>query len=350
MAEHNKKTLLVSAGLVAIAAVSGGFGLMYSQGVNPLGDRAIGASTAEESIEENKPEILLSRASESVPSGLYAYGGSTTMEPIRQVMEPHIQKIIPNFQLRYTDPIGKAPSSTSGIQMLLDGRLAFSESARPIQPEEYEAAQQQGFKLEQIAVAVDGVAIAVNPELPIEGLTLAELSGIYQGRITNWSEVGGPDLEIQPLSRSPLLSSTAGFFAKNVLAGTPLGNNVAIVRDTRTALRKVMDSPGAIYYASAPDVVPQCAIKPLPLAMDDEHSFILPYEPPLVETADCYGQRNQLNVEAFRTGTYPLTRQLFVVVKKNGTAEEEAGRAYADILLTPEGQALIETAGFIRIN
>lgn len=344
MANQDKKTLPLLAGLIAIAAIGGGFGVMYSQGIGPLGDRAVEASTTA----AKKPEILLSRASRSAPSGLYNYGGSTTLEPIRQTIEPYIQKTIPRFQLRYTEPLSKSPSSDSGIQMLLAGQLAFSESSRPITPAEHEAAKQEGFELEQVAIAMDGIAIAVNPELGVEGLTLEELSSIYQGRITNWSEVGGPDIAIQPFSRSPLVSGNAGFFVKKVLGGSPLGSTVEIVRDTKATLRKVADSPGAIYYAEAPEVVSQCMIRALPLASTASEPFVSPYETPLVSAADCPRQRNQLNVEAFRTGTYPLARQLFVIVKKNGTAEEEAGRTYADILLTPEGQKLIEAAGFIR--
>ena len=348
MTNRDKKTFPLWAGLIAVATLSGGLGIvMYSQGVFPLGDRAVEASVA---AKKNKLEILLAKASEAAPSGSYTYGGSTTMAPLRQIVEPYIEANIPGFQLHYTEPLGKATNSESGIQMLLDGDLSFSESSRPVKPEEYEAAKEQEFELEQIAVAVDGIAIAVNPELALEGLTVEQLRGIYEGRITNWSTVGGPDLAIQPLSQSPLVSDTAVFFAQDVLDGVPLGRNVEIVRDTTTALHKVADFAGAIYFDSAPEAVSQCAVRLLPLATAEGNPFISPYKLPLAETANCYRQSNQLNAEAFRKGTYPLTRQLFVVVKKNGTAEEEAGRAYADILLTPEGQVLIETAGFIRIQ
>ncbi|MEL6383089.1 MAG: PstS family phosphate ABC transporter substrate-binding protein [Cyanobacteria bacterium J06626_18] len=346
MTNRNKQTLPWLAGLIAIAAASGGLGLMHYPGISPLSDRAVEASTSE----KDQPEILLSTSRELAPSGLYNYGGSTTMVPIRQMMEPYIQKTRLGFQLRYTNPVGQAPGSGSGIKMLLDGQLAFSESSRPLKPEEYDAAKQRGFELEQIAVAIDGIAIAVNPHLAIEGISIQQLSDIYQGRITNWSEVGGPNLEIQPFSRSPEAGGTPEFFVENVLDANPLDKSVAIVVDTTTGLRKVAMSPGGIYYASAPEVVPQCIVQTLPLAKTDGDPFVSPFLPPLVNSTNCPEQRNQLNAAAFRAGTYPLTRQLFVVVKKNGAAEEEAGQAYADILLSPEGQALIEEAGFISIR
>ncbi len=57
-----------------------------------------------------------------------------------------------------------------------------------------------------------------------------------------------------------------------------------------------------------------------------------------------------MNRDAFREGTYPLTRRLFVIVKADGSRDEAAGRAYVDILLSPEGQTLIEQTGFVSIR
>ena len=347
MTNRNKRAFPVLIGLGALVIVGGSFGLMqgWPQGVLSMGDRTVDVATEQE---RQRPKVLISKS--PTPIKIYNYGGSTTMVPIRQVMEPFIRTTFPDFQPRYTAPINQAPGSGNGIKMLLDGQLAFSESSRPIKPKEYEAAEQRGFELEQIAVAIDGIAIAVNPSLAIEGLTLEQLSDIYQGRITNWSEVGGPNLAIQPFSRAPEAGGTPEFFITNVLNENPLDQSVEIVFDTTTGLRKVATSPGGIYYASAPEVVPQCMVQTLPLANTDEEPFVPAFQSPMVDPANCPDQRNRLNVEAFREGTYPLTRQLFVIVKKNGAEEEDAGRTYADILLSPEGQALIKTAGFISIR
>jgi phosphate transport system substrate-binding protein len=280
------------------------------------------------------------------------------MVPIRQVIEPFIEESAANFQqrsrargfqLRYTDPVGKAPGSGSGIEMLLEGQLSFSESSRPLKVEEYEAARQRGFELEQIAVAIDGIAIAVDPNLDIDGLTIEQLGDIYTGRVTNWSQVGGPDLEIIPFSKSPEVGGTAEFFIENVMDGDSFHTQVEFIDTTTAGLREVADTPGGIYYVSAPEVVEQCTVRTLPLAKGGG-SFIPPYQPPFVSPGRCPEERNQLNAEAFREGTYPLTRQLFVIVKQNGEDEEVAGRAYADILRSDEGQALIEEAGFIGIR
>jgi phosphate transport system substrate-binding protein len=57
-----------------------------------------------------------------------------------------------------------------------------------------------------------------------------------------------------------------------------------------------------------------------------------------------------LNAENFRNGNYPITRNLFVIIKQNGQSDQQAGEAYANWLLTSQGQELIEKAGFVRIK
>ncbi len=285
----------------------------------------------------------------NVPSGLFNYGGSTTWAPIRRDVDPALMTAHPSFRLRYTDAIGATPGSGTGIRMLLEGQLALSQSSRPLEDEEYQQAQQRGFTLQQIPVALEGLAIAVNPNLPIKGLTLSQIKDIYTGKLTNWSQVGGPNLKITPYSRRLADGGTVEFFVDAVLTKQTLGNTVEYVYGTTDALRRLANNPGGIYYASAPEVVPQCTVKPLAIARDGGQ-FVPPYQEPLLPPEQCPAQRNQLNSQAFRTGQYPITRQMFVIVKQNGQADQQAGEAYAQLLLTDQGQDLITRAGFVRIR
>ena len=91
--------------------------------------------------------------------------------------------------------------------------------------------------------------------------------------------------------------------------------NVEKISTTTEALRKVAQNKGGIYYASAPEVVGQCGIKPLPIGKT-ESKLISPYKEPYIPPTECPQKRNQLNVDAFRSDEYPMTRRLFVVVKK----------------------------------
>ncbi|MGA1622278.1 MAG: PstS family phosphate ABC transporter substrate-binding protein [Synechocystis sp.] len=284
-----------------------------------------------------------------VPVGTFRYGGSTTFAPIRAIADPHIATVWPKFQLVYVDPITGTPGSGKGIEMLLANQLTFSQSSRSLKPKEQDAAQAKGFSLQEVPVAIDGIAIAVNPTLTVPGITIAQLRDIYTGKITNWQQVGGPDLSITPYSRDPKDGGTVEFFIEQVLENEPLGNTVEIVHSTTPGLQKVSQNPGGIYYASAPELVPQCTVKPLPLGRVTGE-WVAPYQAPLVPPEDCPQQRNRLNISAFQQATYPITRNIFVIVKQDGRQDEQAGIAYANLLLSQQGQQLIEEAGFVALG
>ncbi len=290
---------------------------------------------------------LLAQVS-GVPTGLFNYGGSTTWAPIRSLIDPALQQAHPGFQLRYVDPIGAPPGSGTGIKMLLENQLSFAQSSRPVNAAERQLAQQKGYSLKEIPVALEGIAIAVNPNLAIDGITVDQLRDIYLGRLTNWSQVGGPNVAIVPISR-PLAGGTVEFFVETVLGGAQLPSSVTIANSTTEALRLVGSTPGAIYYASAPEVIGQCTVKPIAIGQKP-NQLVKPYRDPYVPPQNCPAQRNQLNSSVFRDGSYPLTRRVFVVVREDGQPDQQAGEAYANLLLTQEGQAKLEEAGFVRIR
>jgi phosphate transport system substrate-binding protein len=300
-------------------------------------------------INQSSPKLNTYTQKINLPSGLFSYGGSTTWAPIRKTVEPEMQKLWPKFQLRYTDPTTAAPGSGTGIKMLLDNQLTFSQSSRSLKDDEYQKAQQRGFQLKEIAVAIDGIAIAVHPNLQVPGLTLAQLKNIYTGKITNWQQVNGPNLPITPYSRRLEEGGTIEFFDQNVLGGEKFGANVKFIPTTTQALREVAINPGGIYYGSAPEVVGQCIVKPLALGRKPDQ-LIPPYKQPFVPLQNCPQQRNQINADAFKSGEYPITRKLFVIIKQNGQSDQQAGEAYANWLLTSQGQELITKAGFVRIR
>jgi len=193
-------------------------------------------------------------------------------------------------------------------------------------------------------VAIDGLAVVVNPGLNVSGLTIDQLKAIYSGQTKNWQEVGGPNVPIVPLFRA---SSARSVFGEAILAGQQPGGNVQIVSTATQALQKLANTPGGIYFASAPEVVPQCTVKPLAIGKTAD-KLVTPYQEPLVN--QCPAQRNQLNIQAFQDGSYPITRNLFVVVKQNGGPEQQAGEAYANLLVSDQGQDAIAKAGFVRVR
>lgn len=316
-------------------------------GDNPPLEGSSNSSSASSSPGQSSPAKFSQVA--NVPRGLFNYGGSTTWAPIRLVTEPLITQAWPEFRLRYTDPTTGTPGSGTGIRMLLNNQIAFAQSSRSLNDNELRTAQDRGFQLKAIPVAIDGIAFAVHPNLQIPGLSVSQVAEIFTGKITNWSQVGGPNLTITPYSRRPEDGGTVEYFIDEVLAQQNLGANVQLARDTTDGIRKVAANPGGIYYASAPEIVGQCTVSYLPLK-SKAGAWVPPYQPPFVTASQCPGQRNQLNQAAFQSGEYPITRRLFVITKLDGQIDQQAGEAYANLLLSDEGQAAIAAAGFVRLR
>ncbi|MBZ8180074.1 PstS family phosphate ABC transporter substrate-binding protein [Oscillatoria salina] len=352
MSQKNETLTLILTLAITVALLGGGFWLFNRGGFNLSQDNSQDNNqTANNSQIEAATTASVDTFAEveNVPSGLFSYGGSTTWATIRKEVDPAIQTVWPKFDLRYTDPTSGAPGSGTGIKMLLNNQLAFSQSSRSLKEEEYEKAQTRSFSLKEIPVAIDGIAIATHPDLTIPGITISQLQDIYTGKITNWNQIGGNSIPIIAYSRPVEAGGTSEFFVENVLNGAEFAANIELVSTTTEALRKVAENPGGIYFASAPEVVPQCTIKTLPIGRRSDE-FVAPYQKPFVPLDECPNRRNQLNSAAFQNGEYPITRRLFVIVKQDGSVDEQAGITYANLLLSNQGQQLIEEAGFVRIR
>ena len=287
----------------------------------------------------NDPE-LQSRASmqevQNVPSGVFNYGGSPAFAALTAYgMNDAISRSHPRYRLLYTEPPSGSPGSGTGIDMLINGELSIAQSARPLEDGDYNKAKLRGVSLKQVPIAIDGVVYYTHPELNLPGLAVDQLQAIYRGEITNWQQVGGPDLPITPIGLDPKITSSL----KLLLGKDEIGSNVEIVRDFTTAQRKVARTPGGISYASAPLVVNQQTIRPIALAKAKSTNYVQPF------TA-----ANQVNVAAFKDGSYPMTRRFFIVIRRDGSSNEKAGSAYINMLLSQEGQAIIEKAGYGTIR
>ncbi len=329
MSQKNETTVLVLSLLISLGLVGVGIGwLIRGSGLN-LG------RIPPNQVEQSQPSKSVATFAQvrGVPTGVFNYGGSTVWATVRKEVDPAIQTVWPQFQLRYTPPNSGAPSSEIGIRMLLNNQLDFAQSSVPLTDEDYQKAQQRGFRLKEIPVAMDAIAVVVNPSLNIPGLTVDQFNNIYTGKITNWNQVAGPNLKIQPYGKPDRDKNPA----------------VELVSTTTEALQKVATDPGGIYYSSAPLLVRQCKVKTLPVGRN-LNQLAPPYKEPFVPLEQCPQKRNEVNTEAILSGQYPLTRRLLVIVKQNGEIEEQAGGAYAKLLLTTQGKELLTKAGFIPIR
>jgi phosphate transport system substrate-binding protein len=279
----------------------------------------------------------------NVPTLKVKYGGSTSFAPLRNPqIVARIQQAHPGYELIYTEPSsGDKPGSGSGIKMLLDGLVNFAQSSRPLKADEKSQAQVKNITLEEKAVALDGIALYVNTQISIPGLTVSQIKDIFTGKITNWNQVGGSNIPIVLVSRDPKDGGTPEYFMEQVLGQQPFATSVQpYATDTTASIRKVAQTPGGIGYATASEVCNQTQIKSISLAKDGN--------PTPVFVAPCTGVL--VNQTEFSNNNYPLTRQLFIVIKKNSKEDQQAGEAYVNMLLSDEGQQLVNLVGLVPIR
>ncbi len=270
-------------------------------------------------------------------------GGSTSWAEFRPIIKQRLKQIF-DIDLNTRNPGGNQPDSGHGIEMLKRGEILFAESSRSLTKEDDESR----YHLKSYPIAIDAIAIVVNPQLKIPGLKMENIHDIFTGKITNWSQVGGPKQQITIYLRQES-SGTTTTFKKQVLKGNKFGAHI-FVKDTSEAVNKVAQDEGGIYFASAPEVVLQCKVKSLPIFNSNKNTFVAPYQSPLILPQVCPKNRNKLNIDAIKNGDYPIIRHLFLIVKQDGGAAETAGETFKDLLLTGEGQDLIKKAYWVPIN
>ncbi|MBD0388438.1 MAG: substrate-binding domain-containing protein [Nostoc sp. C3-bin3] len=278
----------------------------------------------------------------NIPSGAFKYGGSTSWAPIYPKLESEIKNIQRQFDIKNVLIRG----SGIGIQKLIDGGqdgLDFALSSRDVLPKEKNLAKTKGFTIEGIRVARSGLAVAVNPKLDIQNITKEQLKKIFSGQIDNWKDAGVlADIPIKFYVRGNNLSSTEEF--KKSLGIEKFGDNINHINTTSEGLQKIAREPGGIFTGPISDVVPQCGVKTLPI-INDKGKTIYPYQQEnFVSPTKCRpGKRNRVNIEAMYSGEYSLPVSLYVVVKQNTQKEQQAGQAYANLLLTKQGQEMIKS-------
>lgn len=269
-----------------------------------------------------------------VPGGLFSYGGALYFASlIANGMNDAVFQEHPNFNLRYTKPQDSNQSYTKGIQMLLDGELSFAFNGRPLIDREYSKANLRNIKLQQIPIAIDAIVFFSNKKVAVNGLSLDQVRKIFDGTITNWLELGGENLPINPVLLSPEDVEVLGLNSTSFIP-----KRTQYVANHTLALRKVLATPGAISFASSSLVQDQQLVKILDLAADNSNIFFSPFI------------AGKPNLAIYKNGEYPLTRRLFLVIRQDGTPDYLAGKAYAQMLLSKQGQAIVEASGLVPLH
>jgi phosphate transport system substrate-binding protein len=177
------------------------------------------ASTAEDALE-----------------GELSFAGSTTVQPLAERLAEAYQERHPNVILDIA-----AGGSLVGIQGVQNGDIDIGMASRELKPEEVT----EGMEAHRIAV--DVLAVIVHSTNPVENLRRDELSAIYRGELTNWSEIGGPDMPILPVIRE-VTSGTRGAFDDIVLGGADPTADADVQITASEVEARVASSENAIGY------------------------------------------------------------------------------------------------------
>lgn len=271
----------------------------------------------------------------SFPKGLFNYGGASIFAPlVASGINAEAENAHPGFELRYTKPLDQDFSSDKGIKMLLNGELSFAFNDRSLTDTEYQKAKLRGIELKQIPLGIDGVVLLGNIDTAVFKLNREQVKKIFTGEINNWRQI---DAKAQNLPIVPVVVSNENYQALGIENSLPVAPSTQYSNSYTQALRKVIATPGSISFASASLVKNQRLIKIFDLAEGESSNYIKPFV------------NSEPNLEAFKKGTYPLTRRIFLVTRGDETLERQAGLAYANFITSSTGQKIVKKAGFVPL-
>ena len=247
----------------------------------------------------------------AAPSGTQATvstDGSTSMEKVIGYLSEAYMVENKNVKVTY-NPTG----SGSGIQAVSEGRCDIGLSSRDLKDDEKQ-------NLEETVVAIDGIAIIVNPENTVEDLSVEQIGKIYTGEITNWKEVGGEDKPIVPIGREAASGTRDGF--ESITGTKDKCKYSQELTSTGDVIQTVSGNPNAIGYAS--------------LAAVKDTIKVLSVE----------GVKP--SKETIQDKTYKIQRN-FVLVTRKGTALSADAQKFFDFSTSSAADSLIEKAGAIPV-
>lgn len=213
-----------------------------------------------------------------------------------------------------------------GIASLINGSTDICEASRPIKPSEIDKLKER-FNTTgvEIPVARDGISIYLNEENRVSELTLAQLKGIYTGKITNWKELGGEDAKIVLYGRENS-SGTYVYFKENVLTGADFASQTQTLPGTAAIVNAVGKDKYGIGYGGAAYAkgVKYCKVK--------KDVQTPGYEPTL---------------ENIKNGKYPISRYLYWYVRNKPTGEI---KKLVDFVLSEQGQQIVSKVGYFPVK
>ena len=247
---------------------------------------------------------------ETTLSGTVSTDGSTSMEKVINALGESFMAMNKDVKFTY-NPTG----SGSGIQAVSEGRCDIGLSSRALKDDE------KASGLVETVVALDGIAIVVNPENPVSDLDIDTIAKIYTGEITNWKDVGGNDAEIVLIGREAGSGTRDGF--ESITDTKDACQYRQELTSTGDVINTVSQNPDAIGYASLSAVGD--SVKALTVGG--------------VEATEA----------TVKDGSYVVQRP-FVLITKESTKLSPAAQTFFDYALSADAASIIAAAGAVAAN
>ena len=302
---HSKLLALIGAGILAVTT-------LVACGNSD-------ATTAQPSVAESSAaESTVAASSEAAPaettadlSGNLSMVGSTSMEKLANALSEAFMEEYPDVTVT-----AEFVGSGAGIEAVTNGTADIGNSSRSLKDEEKAAGVVENV------VAIDGIAVCVDPANEVADLTKEQLTNIYNGTITNWKEVGGADEPIIVIGREAG-SGTRGAFEElvDLQDACKYANELD---STGAVIAKVASTPGAIGYASLD-------------ALDDSVKAL---------SLECV----EATAENIKAGNYFLSRPFVMATKGEISEQNDLVQAWFDFVLGDEGQQVASEVGLITVK
>lgn len=305
--------------LALICAVAMTAGLMACGSQNAEAESTAQASN--ETAAETKEEVKTEDASTEEPkaeeaeaasiSGTVSMAGSTSMEKLANA-------VAESFMAKYPDVTVTAEftGSSAGIEAVTAGSVDIGNSSRALKDEEKAAGVVENI------VAIDGIAVILDPANTVKDLTKDQLISIYKGETKNWSELGGEDAPIVVVGREAG-SGTRGAF-EELLKIEDACAYASELDSTGAVIAKIASTPGAIGYASL-DAVNE-TVKAVAL------------------------EGVEPTVENIKAGNYFLSRPFVMATKGEISEQSAAVQELFAYLASDEGKEVIKGVGLITVD
>ena len=277
-----------------------------------------GSATASSAEVSSVAESTAAESSAAAPSettadlsGSISMVGSTSMEKLANALSEAFMEKYPNVTVT-----AEFVGSGAGIEAVTNGTADIGNSSRNLKDDEKAAG------LVENVVAIDGIAVCVDPANEVTNLTKEQLTNIYNGTVTNWKDVGGADEPIIVIGREAG-SGTRGAFEElvDLVDGCKYANELD---STGAVIAKVASTPGAIGYASLD-------------ALDDS-----------VKALSLEGV--EATAENIKAGNYFLSRPFVMATKGEISEQSDLVQAWFDYVLGDEGQQVASEVGLITVK